>query len=76
VYLAIRSFDFNIGTQGTLHQSEPIYSGLTAEASASPTATSVSSIGSTAGTRSAMMTRSDVGSATSLGDLVDLLDEP
>lgn len=74
VDLAIGSFDFNIGTQGTLRRSEPICSGSTAEASASPTASSASSIGSMGGKQSAMMTRSNIGSTASMGDLVDLLD--
>jgi hypothetical protein len=74
VDLVIGSFDFHTGTQGTIRRSEPIYSGSTAEASTPTNAMLTSSVGSTRKEHLAPMTRSNIGYATSLGDLADIFD--
>jgi hypothetical protein len=75
VDLAVGGFDFHVGTQGTSRRLKPICSDSTAEASTPTTATLASSSGSTSRERLTLMMRSNVGSAASLGDLVDLFDD-
>jgi hypothetical protein len=73
--LAIGSFYFRVGTNDTFRLSGPIYSGSSADGSASATATWTSAAGSMSEANSTPMARSNVFSAASLGDLTDLLDD-
>jgi hypothetical protein len=71
--LAIGSLGFRVGTEGSFRLSDLIYSGSSAEGSASATTTSTSSIGSTSEVNLTPRIRSNVGSVASLGDLADLV---